>query len=300
MQLTDRQEDLAKILIELTVEYGPFQQSDDADGCDYKSAEQNQNHNGKCCAECVFFRKAGCAIVYGEIEPMGVCRFHIISDDSLENSEYDDAEEDDAEEDDGQENDGRKSVQEEDPYEEEMMELLGNKSFMKSIPVTNIQQDNEYVYTGLGVAFGGKDLVGDTFTTATKLGSERPFVGMKLFYDHALEDVKDEIGTVLDVKTDEAGLWFQFQLDKRHKYAEKIKQLIDEGKLGLSTGAVSHVVRREKGELKQWLIGELSLTPSPADPRTHIQTNAGKVGKEALQDAFPQQRFIIIRKKRIQ
>jgi hypothetical protein len=298
MQLTERQQDLAKILIELTVEYGPFQQSDDADGCDYKSAEQNKNHNGKCCAECVFYRKAGCAIVYGEIEDMGVCRFHIISDDSLENSEYED-EEDDAEED-GQENDERKSVsdQEEDPYEEEMMSLLNNAPFVKSIPISNIHQDKEYVYTGLGVAFGGKDLVGDTFTTGTKLGSERPFVGMKLFYDHALEDVKDEIGTVLNAKTDEAGLWFQFQLDKRHKYAEKIKQLIDEGKLGLSTGAVSHVVRRERGELKQWLIGELSLTPNPADPRTHIQTNAEQVEKEALQDAFPQQQFIIIRKKR--
>jgi hypothetical protein len=300
MELSELQEELAKSLISITMEYGPFQQTSDADGCDYKDASQNKNNGGKCCAECVFFRGAGCAIVYGQVEPQGICRFYIISEDSLESQ---DSDEEDGQEDqeDGQ-NDGTKSVLEnqEDPHEKEMMELLNTSiNFVKSLPVNNIIQNSDYVYTGLGVAFGGKDLTGDTFTKDTQFGFERSVKGMPLFLDHTLDGEKDPIGSVLDAKTDDVGVWFQFQIDKRHKYAEKIKQLIDNGQLGLSTGALPHVVIRDRGNIKRWITGELSVTATPADPRTHIINNsAEKVEQEALLNALPQQQFIIIRKKR--
>lgn len=298
--MSDKLEELAKALMEITLEYGPFNTSSGSDGCDYKSASNNKT--GKSCADCLFYRGGGCAIVYGNIEADGICRFYVIEGD--DEYEEDSKEQQDGEDgNDGQDVSGQKSISEEeieDPYEEEMNELLNQSvNFAKSLPVSQFRQESDYVYTGLGVVFGGKDLVGDTFTKDTQFGLERSVKGMPVFFDHALEDVKDQIGTVLEAKTDDAGIWFQFQINKRHKYAERIKQLIDDGQLGLSTGALSHVVMRDSGNIKRWITGELSVTPTPADPRTRININGQQVEHEASVDALPQEPSIIfVRKKR--
>jgi hypothetical protein len=117
-----------------------------------------------------------------------------------------------------------------------------------------------------------------------------------LYFDHAQGEIKDAIGTVLDANSDDSGMWFDFQLNKRHKYASKIKELIKTGALGLSTGAISHLVTRDSGELKCWVIGELSLTPTPAEPRTLIH-NTPKVNAEASDDAQLRRPTVIIYKR---
>src|SRR5262249_42472734 len=58
------------------------------------------------------------------------------------------------------------------------------------------------------------------------------------------------------------------------QYAEAIRELVAQGVLGFSTGAVAHLVGRTKGavagtmQIVSWPIAELSLTPTPAEPRT--------------------------------
>jgi hypothetical protein len=47
-----------------------------------------------------------------------------------------------------------------------------------------------------------------------------------------------------------------------------IMRLIEEGILGYSTGSAPHVVERIGNTIKTWPILELSLTPTPMDPRT--------------------------------
>jgi hypothetical protein len=293
MPYTEKQIITADSLNMIVTRFGLFDQDDDANGCDYRSESDNKNHAGKCCMECIFQRGSGCAIVSGTIEPMGVCRFWIISEDRLTESEYADGSEE--EDGNGQSTDGQST----DGQVADGQSTNGVYETSKSIPyqeeIKSISDDGE-VYRGLGVVWGGKDLVGDTFTKSTEVGSERPFKGMPLYFDHAQGEIKDAIGTVLDANSDDSGMWFDFQLNKRHKYASKIKELIKTGALGLSTGAISHLVTRDSGELKCWVIGELSLTPTPAEPRTLIH-NTPKVNAEASDDAQLRRPTVIIYKR---
>lgn len=121
----------------------------------------------------------------------------------------------------------------------------------------------------LGIAWGGHDLVGDTFVKGeTDLGRSRPFVGMPVYYDHALGGLKSQIGVVVGAEDDDDGIVFEIELDRNHRYVGDVVRLEREQALGASTGAVGHLVRRKGGVLKRWIVGEISLTPTPAEPRT--------------------------------
>lgn len=124
---------------------------------------------------------------------------------------------------------------------------------------------------GLGVVYGGQDLVGDTFTKDTDLGASRSFLGMPVYYDHGLSGVKSQVGHVTAYEFTDDGIDFEIELDKRKSYLDAIMRLVNEKALGLSTGALSHMVYRDHGDLKRWIIGEISLTPTPAEPRTGVQ-----------------------------
>lgn len=128
---------------------------------------------------------------------------------------------------------------------------------------------------GTGVIFGGVDLTGDRFTKNTDFGETRSFIGLPVYYDHSLGGLKSQIGEVKQwIPTDE-GIDVEIELDRRNKYASKVMELVKRGGLGLSTGALPHLVVRENGELKRWVIGEISLTPTPAEPRTMAQAAKG-------------------------
>lgn len=131
-----------------------------------------------------------------------------------------------------------------------------------------VKQVADYVVRGRGVVFGGKDLTGDRFTAQTDFGDTRSFVGMPVYYDHGLSDLQSQIGTVKMWQPDSEGIDVDIEIDKRHKYAQQVMALVKRGVLGLSTGALSHLVVRDGGELKRWIVGEISLTPTPAEPRT--------------------------------
>ena len=125
-----------------------------------------------------------------------------------------------------------------------------------------------YNLKGVGICYGGKDLYDDTFTATTDFGESRSFVGMPVYYDHALGSVKSQVGTVKAWEATEDGIVFEIELDRHKAYVDDILKLAQKGALGYSTGALAHTVVREAGELKRWIIGEVSLTPTPAEPRT--------------------------------
>ena len=138
-----------------------------------------------------------------------------------------------------------------------------------------IKAIGENLIIGTGVVFGGVDLTGDRFTKNTDFGESRSFVGLPVYYDHSLGGLKSQIGAVKQwIPTDE-GIDVEIELDRRHAYASKVMELVKRGALGLSTGALPHLVVRENGELKRWVIGEISLTPTPAEPRTVTAAIAG-------------------------
>lgn len=131
-----------------------------------------------------------------------------------------------------------------------------------------VKMVSDYVIKGTAIVYGGRDLVGDFFTKDTDLGESRPFTGMPVFYDHALGSEPNQIGVVKQWTTTEGGIDVEIELDKRYRYVQQVLELVKQGAIGLSTGAVGNTVVREKGLLKRWVVGELSLTATPCEPRT--------------------------------
>lgn len=120
---------------------------------------------------------------------------------------------------------------------------------------------------GYGVVFGGKDLEGETFTPETDFA-----IGYvpqpRVYYDHALRDLKHFLGSVASIKADETGLWIEAELDRSRAYVDMVLELVQKGALGWSSGSIGHLVDRDGGLIKSWPIAEFSLTPTPAEPRT--------------------------------
>ncbi|MDW8208810.1 MAG: HK97 family phage prohead protease [Chloroherpetonaceae bacterium] len=123
----------------------------------------------------------------------------------------------------------------------------------------------------------------DFFTPETDfdldVSSRRP-----VYYNHGL-DIKmgdQRIGVGEISRKDDVGLWIEAQLNLRDAYVEAIRDMARKGELGWSSGAVAHLVRRRKEaknthRVLHWPIGEASLTPAPAEPRTmlHIKSLPG-------------------------
>jgi HK97 family phage major capsid protein len=145
--------------------------------------------------------------------------------------------------------------------------------FVKSYG-SGVKAVGDYVVRGRGIVYGGKDLTGDVFTKATDLGDTRSPIGMPVYYDHGLSSIRGQIGTVKAWTPSDDGIDVQIELDKRLDYIDDVMKLVKSGALGLSTGALSHLVVRQAGELKRWVVGEISLTPTPAEPRTLTEVKA--------------------------
>ena len=132
----------------------------------------------------------------------------------------------------------------------------------------------DYVLRGRGIVYGGQDLTGDRFTKATDLGDTRSPIGMPVYYDHGMSTIRGQIGTVKAWTPTDDGIDVEIDFDKRLGYIGDVMKLVKSGALGLSTGALSHLVVRKGGELKRWIVGEISLTPTPAEPRTLTEVKA--------------------------
>lgn len=122
------------------------------------------------------------------------------------------------------------------------------------------------------IRFGGPadtDIDGEFFTADTDFGAANE-VGV--YYHHGLDN---KIGARRIGRTsltrDDVGVWVEAQLDLRDQYEQEIYKMAEAGKLGWSSGAVSHLVRREPAgkttRIAVWPIGEASLTPTPAEFR---------------------------------
>lgn len=121
---------------------------------------------------------------------------------------------------------------------------------------------------GYAVIFGGRDLQGDTFLSDTDfwLGD-----GSKpILYDHGLNTRLGlaVIGKSVLFEVKQDGLWIEAELNKHYSYLEEVRKLIEKGVLGWSTGSAKHLVRYDGHIIKTWPIVEVSLTTTPAEPRT--------------------------------
>ena len=147
----------------------------------------------------------------------------------------------------------------------------------KGSPVKILAEtDDTYRLGGYGVVFGGRDLIGETFKATTDFGLKRSPHGMPVYYDHtfasgnpqAPHGISNAIGHVVKIEERDDGLWFEFELDRHQRYVDQIARLAKSGAAGLSTGSVSHLVRSFSNIIHAWPIAEISITPTPCEPRT--------------------------------
>lgn len=133
-----------------------------------------------------------------------------------------------------------------------------------------------WIIEGLILPFGGglpdgNDLTGSHFTKSTDFCEEWfPDGGRPGLYAHGFDaDLKTSVvGREIGSWKDDKGRWLRAQIDKAHEYAAEIKELIDNGLLHLSSGAVDHLVaiKAKTGEIERWPFVEWSLVPNPANP----------------------------------
>jgi HK97 family phage major capsid protein len=128
------------------------------------------------------------------------------------------------------------------------------------------------------------DLTNDYFTKDTDLHCPPE---VPVLYNHGLDKTikKRVIGNAV-VSIDEVGAWAESQLNMRDEYEKKIYEMVEAGKLGYSSGALSHLVERipaGKGVsfIKSWFVGEVSLTPTPAEPRNSVVSIKSLIPDEA-------------------
>lgn len=127
------------------------------------------------------------------------------------------------------------------------------------------------------------DLTDDYFDEQTTINA--PEV-LPVLYQHGM-DAKLGKHILGSAKTgrDDVGLWIEAQLNMRDDYEKAIYALAEKGKLGWSSGALSHLVEREPVgkayHIKTWFVGEASLTPTPAEPRNTVISFKSFIPSEA-------------------
>lgn len=129
---------------------------------------------------------------------------------------------------------------------------------------------SEDIIEGLGAPFGGpfngRDLSGEFFSPKTDFVLDW-FPDRPLLYHHGLDSevALEVVGRVKGLEVKAEGLWVQAQLDKQAKYFAEIKQMITKDRLFFSSGAMAHLVKKDRksGEIGVWPLVEMSLTPTP-------------------------------------
>jgi hypothetical protein len=131
----------------------------------------------------------------------------------------------------------------------------------------------------LAIPFGGpfkdgKDLDGEFFSPRTDI-KPRWFAERPVLFHHGQDRVvKDaDLGTQeLDPSPEEDGWWSTVWLDRSARYWDEVNRLLTAGKMYGSSGAVAHLVRKDRatGEILVWPHAEQTLTPTPANPYARI------------------------------
>lgn len=134
------------------------------------------------------------------------------------------------------------------------------------------ETSESYTIGGYAVMFGGEDLEGEHFAEDTDFWLGKVTEQPMLLYAHGQDEDgpgKEIVGRVTSIVKDKIGLWIEAQIDKATEYAKAIQKLVNEGVLGLSSGAVRHLIDvAADGKILTWPIVEVSLTPRPTEPRT--------------------------------
>lgn len=123
-----------------------------------------------------------------------------------------------------------------------------------------------------------KDLHGEFFDKDTYFGLDIGVTKFYAMYDHHFNQSSNKaavgnqiIGTATYDETTDEGLWYDIEVKKSHAYHNGIVRLAKEGYLGTSSGTYpggKMLDSKVPGRIDRWIIGEGSLTVTPAEPDT--------------------------------
>lgn len=135
------------------------------------------------------------------------------------------------------------------------------------------------ILEGDGIVFGSetdhdRSSFKDFFTSDTFVHPEDEFT-TSLFMEHGFH-YRNPIGKAKMFKS-ESGWKVHAELNLEDPEVKSKFNDIKKGGWGFSTGAVSHVVQRDKKSngthhIKQWAVGELSITKTPAEPKALVHS----------------------------
>lgn len=143
-----------------------------------------------------------------------------------------------------------------------------------------------------------RDLHGEYFTRNTDLKLDWYPVRPVLWHHGLDKQIKaTEIGIITTLKQDDYGLYAEAQLDINHEdpvkrlYARRAYKLVQEGKLGWSSGSAPNLVDvTPDGQINTWAIIEGTLTPTPAEPhRTNVQAIKALISALPEEDEPPKE-----------
>lgn len=175
---------------------------------------------------------------------------------------------------------------------------------MESLKLLRLD-DNTAVLGGYGVIFNTADLEGDVFTAETDYRLAKA-VGADVYIDHTLDTyieadgktyklkgIEDPIGEIIEIVPDDKGLYMELMIERTSQYWDMVEFMLHNGryKAGLSTGSAPHLVRKEGGFIKKWPINEISLTLTPAEPKTtqHLTQLKAVAETDTPADESPEQ-----------
>lgn len=129
-------------------------------------------------------------------------------------------------------------------------------------------------FCGYGLLYGGVDLENETFPPTVDLGLEGRLT-VPALWRHGMDP---EIGirkfADASFRRDSKGLFIEGEFRRLDKIENDLLAAINRGKLGFSSGSSSHLVRKKQRgdtvEISHWPIAEVSLTPTPVEPRTLV------------------------------
>lgn len=128
-----------------------------------------------------------------------------------------------------------------------------------------------------------RDLSGEWFASDTYLGPQNGDGADVLFHhgipipikarvsksdEQFIRGLSDHIfSSPVKTKRDAIGLWAETVLDMANEYEKRVYELVEQGKLGWSSGTAGHMAKKsEDGKITRWPIIEISLTPTPCEP----------------------------------
>lgn len=165
-----------------------------------------------------------------------------------------------------------------------------------------ISPDNDTIVYLRGVPFGSpdhRDLQGEFFDAQTDFGDTKNVTTVHAYFDHGMDQYiltdqimrvdknisyneawklageigfgQKHIGFAEKFDEDAEGLIYKLTVDRRHRYNDMLREMLEEKMLGASSGTgFKELDPNVPGRIALWHVSDMSLTPTSASPDAQV------------------------------